>query len=68
VIGQQIDMYNAYIADRCEAQNIPFINITEISRTLGASPGALAPDNLHPSGTQYSAWLEEILPVVLDLL
>ena len=67
-IGQAIDMYNAYIAERCEAKEIPFINITEISRELGASPGALAPDNLHPSGGQYSAWVDAILPVVVELL
>jgi len=67
VIGQEIDMYNAYIAEHCEARNILFINITEISRTLGASAGALAPDNLHPSGTQYSEWIGEILPTVIGL-
>lgn len=66
IIGQQLDMYNAYMAEQCEAQDIPFINITEISRELGASPGALAPDNLHPSGAQYSEWVGAILPVVLS--
>jgi lysophospholipase L1-like esterase len=66
VIGQEIDLYNAYIAERCAALAIPFINITEISRTLGDSPGALAPDNLHPSGSQYSAWVGAILPVVVN--
>ena len=68
VIGQEIDLYNAYIAERCAAQAIPFINITEISRALGDNPGALAPDNLHPSGTQYSEWVGAILPVVVELL
>ena len=68
VIGQEIDLYNAYIAERCAAQAIPFINITEISRALGDNPGALAPDNLHPSGTQYSEWVGAILPVVVEIL
>ena len=66
IIGQQLDMYNAYMAEQCAALDIPFINITEISRELGASPGALAPDNLHPSGAQYSEWVGAILPVVLS--
>lgn len=67
-IGQELDMYNNYMSQKCYAQNIPFINITDISRALGSSNGALAFDNLHPSGSQYGAWVEKILPVVIDLI
>lgn len=67
-IGMEIDMYNQYILDHCNAKNIPFIDITEISRTLGATNDALAPDNLHPSGTQYAVWVDSILPIVIELL
>lgn len=67
-IAEELDDYNAYIAYRCGSRDIPFINITEISRELGASEGALAFDNLHPSGFQYSLWVEEILPTVEELL
>jgi acyl-CoA thioesterase-1 len=67
-IAEEIDMYNNYICNTCSERNIPFINITEISRLLGSSDGALAYDNLHPSGSQYAAWVEEILPVVLEIL
>lgn len=67
-IGLELDMYNDYIASKCEEKDIPFINITEISRALGDSPNALASDNLHPSGSQYSAWTNEIIPVVKELL
>ena len=49
MIGREIDMYNEYISDRCQEKGIRFINITEISRELGSSDGALASDNLHPS-------------------
>jgi len=67
-IGEEIDMYNNYISNTCDMLEIPFIDITEISRTLGDSPGALASDNLHPSGSQYEAWTNEILPVVIEIL
>lgn len=67
-IGKEIDSYNAHIALTCEAMDIPFIDITGISRELGASEGTLATDRLHPSGTQYTQWTEAILPVVIDLL
>ena len=46
---------------------IPFIDITGISRELGASEGALAADRLHPSEAQYTQWTKAILPVVIDL-
>ena len=67
-IAFELDEYNAYAAAKCQALNIPFINITEISRQLGDSNGALASDNLHPSGTHYSKWVGEMLPIVLNLL
>lgn len=67
-IGKEIDRYNAYAAGKCRALDIPFIDITGISRDLGNGTGALAADRLHPSGTQYTQWTEAILPVVIDLL
>ena len=65
-IAQQLDEYNAYMEEQAESKDIPFIDITEISRQLGDGPGALAEDNLHPSGEQYAQWVEEILPVVKE--
>jgi lysophospholipase L1-like esterase len=67
-IAEEIDEYNNYISMTCNNRNIPYIDITEISRRLGDSPGALASDNLHPSGSQYAEWVDEILPVVITLL
>ena len=67
-IANDIDMYNGYISERCAEEGFPFINVTEISRHLGDSDGALAGDNLHPSGYQYSLWVNEMLPSVLDLI
>ena len=67
-IANEIDMYNGYISERCAEEGFPFINVTEISRQLGDSDGALAADNLHPSGYQYSLWVNEMLPSVLDLI
>ena len=67
-IANDIDMYNGYISERCAEEGFPFINVTEISRQIGDSDGALAADNLHPSGYQYSLWVNEMLPSVLDLI
>ncbi len=67
-IGEELDQYNEYTAQRCLALGIPYVNITQISRELGSGENALAADNLHPSGFQYSKWVEEILPTVKELL
>jgi lysophospholipase L1-like esterase len=67
-IAQELDEYNEYARLKCDNLNIPYINITEISRDLGASEGALAIDDLHPSGTQYALWVDEIVPKVKELI
>ena len=67
-IAEDIDLYNNYIEERCSLEGLAFINITEISRQLGDSEGALASDNLHPSGSQYAKWVEELFPIVLNLI
>ena len=67
-IAQELDEYNEYARLKCDNLNIPYINITEISRNLGASEGALAIYNLHPSGIQYAEWVNEIVPKVRELI
>lgn len=67
-IATELDAYNAFMEQQCQKQSIPFINITDISRSLGDGPGALAPDDLHPSADQYKAWVDRMRPVVEKLL
>lgn len=67
VTGYEIDMYNAYIKEQCSERDVVFVDVTEISRDLGASATALASDGLHPSEAQYAKWIEIIGPIVEDL-
>ena len=67
-IALELNDYNTYAESKCQELQIPFINITEISRKLGDSNDALATDGLHPSGKQYGQWVEEMLPTVLEIL
>lgn len=67
-IARDINKYNDYIRNRCKDQDVQFVDITDISRQLGDRPGALVSDNLHPSGSQYTKWVERALPVVTDIL
>ena len=66
-IAEALDNYNAYMKGQCDELQIPFIDITSISRELGDSDGALAPDNLHPSAAQYALWVEKMVPIVLPI-
>ena len=67
-IAMELNKYNDYMEERCADFEIPFVNVTSISRMMGDDEGALAPDNLHPSGEQYKRWVEVIYPVVREIL
>ena len=57
MVSALTDRYN-FIADSiCKEYGIPFYNITPISRRGINEPELVAPDNLHPSGKQYSEWV-----------
>ena len=57
-IAEGVDAFNAVNQSIAAAFGVSYFHITDISRELGNSPGALAPDGLHPSGMQYSAWID----------
>lgn len=60
-ISKLTDRYN-FIGDSiAEANDIEFINITDISRKWATNPTLVAADQLHPSGKQYSLWVSKIL-------
>jgi lysophospholipase L1-like esterase len=54
----------------CEAQakkfQIPFYQITEISKKAASDKSLLAKDNLHPSAKMYKLWISEILPQLIQ--
>ena len=56
------------LRSRCEEEQIMFVDITGISRGLGDGQGALAPDNLHPSGHQYREWMRAAYPVARAII
>ena len=67
-IAQELNKYNAYMRIKCEQTEIPFVDITSVSRSLGSSTKAIAEDGLHPSGYQYAQWVSEIKPIVRLML
>jgi lysophospholipase L1-like esterase len=67
-ISLRIDAYNAICKRVSQEKNIPFFNITPISRKGLDNPLLVAPDGLHPSGLQYKQWINEIHKEVFNLI
>jgi acyl-CoA thioesterase I len=60
---------NAILREACEARDIRFVpEIFEISQAARDDQSLVADDGLHPSGAQYSLWVEAIAPVVTEIL
>ena len=61
-ISNEIISYNSFAENYCNANNITYVNITDIT-TLGLlQPELVANDGLHPSTIAYSKFVVRILP------
>ncbi len=67
-ISQAIDQYNTIAGQICNSRNIPFYDITEISRDANNDLSLVAGDGLHPSGKMYARWVSGILDDVIGLI
>lgn len=67
-ISQGIDAYNAANENVCRTEGVIYVNITPISREGLKDPSLVAGDKLHPSGKQYTLWVQLMLPEVVKLL
>jgi lysophospholipase L1-like esterase len=63
-----IERNNEILAELCAARGIAFVDTYAISRRAGIDRLLVAVDGLHPSGRQYSLWVDAIEPVVRELL
>lgn len=67
-ISREIDMYNAFAKNYCEANAITFVNITDITRLGLENPDLVATDGLHPSELAYKKFIERIMPFAISKL
>jgi lysophospholipase L1-like esterase len=67
-IGRELDAYNAVASEECAVRGITFVDITPVSRSLGAQPDRIADDGLHPSPLAYADWTALALPTAERLL
>ena len=61
-ISTEIDSYNSFAENYCNANNITFVNITDITRLGLVQPELVTTDGLHPSAIAYAKFVERILP------
>ncbi len=59
-IAAEIDVFNGVNQSITETYGISYFYITDISRQAATNPALIASDNLHPSGAQYSLWVDEM--------
>ena len=63
-ISAELDQYNAISKDMAESLGIVYFDITGISRQGLEKPEYVANDGLHPSGVQYTEWVNLILAYI----
>jgi len=67
-IALEIDRFNAVNRDEAEKVRVQHVDVTLLTREKGGQVAFLAPDDLHPSGKMYAAWVQLLLPTVLAAL
>lgn len=67
-IAAEIDLFNSINREESLRYGVRYIDITEISRKALSDPLLIANDGLHPSGSMYSLWIEEIAPAAYEIL
>ncbi|MDT0676763.1 SGNH/GDSL hydrolase family protein [Autumnicola musiva] len=68
VITEEVNQFNAVFREVANDYNVPFFNITPISRRAEDNPGLVAQDGLHPSALMYQYWVDEVLEEVTQIL
>jgi len=61
-ISREIDDFNQVVYEVCVRNDVAFIDVTTLSRTIDSNPHLIASDSLHPSGSQYAKWVTKIIP------
>ena len=67
-IARELDAFNGAAQAECHRRGVAFVDITTVSRHLGARADMQADDGLHPSAAMYREWTRLALPVAQRLL
>ncbi len=63
-ISEELDQYNDYNRQIADERGVTYFNITPISRLGLQHPEYVANDGLHPSGIQYTEWVQLMLKLI----
>lgn len=64
----EIERFNEVLREETVARGIGWVDISAVADRVPDDPSLVAQDGLHPSGKQYSGWVELIAPVARELL
>lgn len=67
-ISEEIDRFNEVFRRVAADFNVPFYNITPISREAEENPELIASDDLHPSGLMYQRWVDLFVNQIAEKL
>ncbi|MDT0295321.1 SGNH/GDSL hydrolase family protein [Mesonia ostreae] len=67
-ISREVKAYNKAARKIAKEMDIPFYNITPISKIAAKDLSLVAKDELHPSGKMYSLWVEKIYTKIQQMV
>lgn len=65
IITQELAAFNTAIEEICSERDVSLYNVTDISLEAVKRPEFVAKDGLHPSKSQYGAWISSFFESVL---
>jgi lysophospholipase L1-like esterase len=67
-IARDIDAFNGVNRDESARAGAKYVDVTAISRRAAVEPDLIGDDKLHPSSSMYAAWVQAMMPAVLDAI
>jgi lysophospholipase L1-like esterase len=67
-VAREIDAFNGVCRSSAIEVGARFVDVTASSREAASDSRLLAADGLHPSAVMYAKWVEQVVPVVRDIL
>jgi lysophospholipase L1-like esterase len=68
LIAKAIDAFNAANESIAASKKVAYLDITPGSRKAATDHSLVAPDGLHPSGKEYTAWAKGLAPLLKKAL